>query len=49
MKEGDRNTRFFHKMENAHKKRVAKAKVNGNWLIEEDAIKVGAVGAFQNL
>ena len=31
LKEGDRNTRFFHKMANAHKRRnhMARLKING--------------------
>ena len=34
LKEGDKNTRFFHKMANAHQRRnsVASVKVNGVWL-----------------
>ena len=34
LKEGDRNTKFFHKMANAHRRRnfLAKIKINGAWL-----------------
>ena len=51
MKEEDRNTGFFHKMANAHrrKKSTLKIKIDGNWIFEESALKDGIVGAFKNL
>ena len=50
-KEGDRNTGFFHKMANTHKRRnyVDKIKINGVWLSEENEIKEGVVKAFRSL
>ena len=36
LKEGDRNTGFFHKMANSHT--INKIKVNGIWLTEDNAI-----------
>ncbi|RVW24933.1 hypothetical protein CK203_079541 [Vitis vinifera] len=49
--EGDRNTSFFHKMVNAHRRRhqLAKIKINGCWVSEESEIKEGVVRAFQVL
>ena len=43
LKEGDRNTGFFHKMANAHRRRsnVDKIRINGVWLSEENEIKEG--------
>ena len=51
LKEGDRNTNFFHKMANTHRRRnfLSKVKINGAWLIEEADIKAGIVQAFQAL
>ena len=45
LKEGDRNTRFFHKMANSHRRRNAinKIKINGSWLIEDNVIQKGIV------
>ena len=35
LEEGDRNTRFFHKMVNAHKNnQLGKIRINGDWFIE---------------
>ena len=41
LREGDRNTGFFHKMANSHirKNCLSKIKVNGTWLTEEQEIK----------
>ena len=46
LKEGDRNTDFFHKMVNAHKRRnnVDRIKINGAWLTEENGIREGGLG-----
>ena len=51
LRRGDRNTDFFHKMANSHKRRncLSKIKINGTWLIEEHEIKGGVVGAFKDL
>ena len=51
LKEGDNNTRFFHRMSNAHSRRnwLSKMKVNGCWFSEENELKASVVGAFQNL
>ena len=51
LKEGDRNTGFFYKMVNAHKRRnnVDKIRINGVWLTEENGIKEGIVNAFRSL
>lgn len=49
--EGDRNTGYFHRMTNAHKRRnwLVKIKINSSWLLEENEIKEGMARAFQNL
>ena len=51
LKEGDRNTGFFHKITNAHRRRnnVDKIRINGVWLTEENGIKEGIVNAFRSL
>ena len=51
MREGDRNTRFFHQMANAHRRRnqLTRVKVNGRWLTEESEIKEEVSKAFQGL
>ncbi|RVW65596.1 putative ribonuclease H protein [Vitis vinifera] len=51
LKEGDKNTRFFHKMANSNRRKncLKKIKVNGNWLSEEQEIQRGVVRAFQSL
>ncbi|RVW15964.1 putative ribonuclease H protein [Vitis vinifera] len=51
LKEGDKNTGFFHKMVNSHRRKncLSKIKVNRTWLTEEQEIKGGVVGAFKNL
>ena len=48
-KEGDRNTSFFHKMANSHRRRNAinKIKINGSWLTEDNAIQKGIVDKFK--
>ena len=51
LREGDRNTSFFHKMANSHRRRncLSKIKINGTWLTKEQEIKGDVVGAFKNL
>ena len=51
LREGDRNTGFFHKMANSHKRRnyLSKIKINGTWLTEEQEINGRVVGAFKDL
>ena len=51
LKEGDRNTRFFHQMANACRRRnqLTRVKVNGRWFTEENEIKEEVSRAFQGL
>ena len=51
LKEGDRNTGFFHRMANAHRRRncLNSICINGRKLDKEEDIKEGLVDAFQNL
>ena len=51
LKEGDRNTGYFHKMANAHRRRncLRKISINGKLLEQEAEIKVGLIDAFKNL
>ena len=51
MKEGDRNTRFFHRIANAHRRRnqLTRIKVNGRCLTKESEIKEEVSRAFQGL
>ena len=51
LKEGDRNTSFFHKMANSHRRRnfMEKFKIEGRWVEEESEIHKGVVKAFQSL
>ena len=51
LKEGDRNTKFFHKMANAHRRRnqLNRIKVNGRCLTEESEIKEEIGRNFQEL
>ena len=51
LKEGDRNTRFFHQMTNAHRRKnqLTRVKVNGRWLTEESEIKKEVSRAFQGM
>ena len=49
LKEGDKNTGFFHRMANAHRRNnsLDKIKINGGWLAEEQEVREGTVNAFQ--
>ena len=51
LKEGDDNTRFFHRMVNTHSRRnwLSMLEVNGYWHTEENVLKDNVVGPFQNL
>ena len=51
LKEGYRNTGFFHRMANSHRRRncLNSICINGRRLDKEDDIKEGLVDAFQNL
>ena len=51
LKEGDRNTGFFHRMANAHRRRnyLKSISINGRKLDTEAEIKEGLVNAYQNL
>ena len=51
LREGDRNTGYFHKMANAHKRvnTLVKIKISGSWVIEERDIKDGVVQVFHSL
>ena len=51
LKEGDRNTGFFHRMANAHRRRnyLKSISINGRKLDTEAEIKEGMVNAYQNL
>ena len=49
LKEGDKNTSFFHRMANSHRRRncIKKVRVNGNWVEDEDSIKREVAASFQ--
>ncbi|WKA06987.1 hypothetical protein VitviT2T_024859 [Vitis vinifera] len=51
LKEGDRNTGYFHKMANAHRRwnNVDRIRINGAWCIEENEIREGIGNAFKVL
>ena len=51
LKEGNRNTGFFHRMASAHRRNnsLERIKINGEWLLEEQEIREGIANAFQNL
>ena len=51
LKEEDKNTRFFHRMENAHMRRnfMQNLSINGRSLDKVDEIKNGLVEAFHSL
>ena len=48
LKEGDKNTSFFHRMANAHRRNnsLDKIQTNGVWLAEEQEVREGIVSAF---
>ena len=51
LKEGDKNTGFFHRMANAHRRNnsMEKIKINGRWLEKEQEVRERVVNAFQQL
>ena len=51
LKEGDRNTGFFHRMTSAHHRNnsLERIKINGEWLLEEQEIREGIANAFHNM
>ncbi|RVX01714.1 Cytochrome c oxidase assembly protein COX11, mitochondrial [Vitis vinifera] len=51
LREGDRNTGFFHRMASAHRRNNAldRVKVNGEWLSEEQEVREGIVNTFQQM
>lgn len=51
LKEGDRNTGFFHRMANAHRRNnsLDRIKINGVWMTEDQEMREGIVNAFQHL
>ena len=51
LKEGDRNTGFFHRMANSHRRRksISSISINGRRLVEEVEVRDGLVDAYQSL
>ena len=51
LKEGDKNSKFFHKMTNARRRKnfISSITVDGRKLTKEIEIKEGVVNAFQNI
>ena len=51
LREGDRNTGYFHRMATAHRRRnsLDRIKINGVWLSEEQEVRTGIADAFQQL
>ena len=51
LKEGDRNTGFFHKMANSHRKRnnIDRIRIGDQWLTGTKEVKLGIVKAFKEL
>ena len=51
LKEGDRNTGFFHIMANSHKKSntIERIRIGGEWLEGEGEVRTGIVNAFKDL
>ena len=51
LREGDRNTGYFHRMANAHRRRntMDRIKVSGVWLSKEQEVRIGIANAFKQL
>ena len=51
MKEGDRNTSFFHRMTNSHIRgnHITRMKINDVWVTEEAEMRQGIMEAFKTL
>ena len=51
LREGDKNTGFFHRMENAHHRNnsLDRIKINGVWLSKEQEMREGVVNAYQQM
>ena len=51
LKKGDRNTKFFHKMSNSHKKHseMIGLKIDGVWHMDGQDLQQGIVNIFQSL
>ena len=51
LKDGDKNTGYFHKMANAHRRSncLRKISINGKMIEKEADIRVGLIDAFKNL
>ena len=51
LKEGDRNTGFFHRMANSHRRRksISSISINGRRLVKEAEVRDGLVDAYQSL
>ena len=51
LKERDRNTGFFHKLANSHKKRnnIDRIRIGDQWLTGKEEVKFGIVKAFKEL
>ena len=51
LREGDRNTSYFHRMATAHRRvnSLDRIKINGVWLSKEQEVREGVANAFQQL
>ena len=51
LREGDRNTGFFHRMASAHHRNnsLDRIKINEEWLSEEQEVREGIANAFYQL
>ena len=49
LREGNRNTGFFHRMTSAHRRNntLDRVKVNGEWLSDEQEVREGIINTFQ--